>query len=247
MVKEPVSVVQERFYRQIYDSKDLVHFNLRVGETDLNIGAERILDKETLKLAKECRQVIESYIKDFPDFLTSLRPVSWGSNAPDIIKAMCLAADKAGVGPMAAVAGVIAQYVGEGLEKFSREIIVENGGDIYINGSTERMIGIYAGDSSITGKVGIRIRPEDLPLGVCTSAGKVGHSLSFGQADAAVAISPDTVLADAVATAIGNRVKTPNDIQKALDFAKTIPEITGALIVIDNELGAWGNIELIRL
>jgi ApbE superfamily uncharacterized protein (UPF0280 family) len=237
----------ERFYRNFYSSMDLVHFNVKVRETDLDIGAERILTEEAQRLVEVYRQEIEDYIRFFPEFLTSLKPLPCQSDAPPIIKDMFQAAEKCGVGPMAAVAGAISQYVGQGLLDFSREIIVENGGDIYIKSTKQRIIGVYAGDSPLTGKIGLRVEPENCPLGVCTSSGKVGHSLSFGNADAVMVLSQDVSLADAAATATGNMVKTPNDIQDAIDFAMNIEGISGVLVIIDDRLGAWGDIELVRL
>ncbi len=126
-----------------------------------------------------------------------------------IVKTMAEAAEKAGVGPMAAVAGAIAEYVGRELLPFSREVIVENGGDIFLKTQKTRSIGIYAGESSpFTGKLALRIEPKDTPLGICTSAGTVGHSLSFGKCDAAILVSPSASLADAAATAVGNLIQS---------------------------------------
>ncbi len=119
---------------------------------------------------------------------------------------MAAAAQTAGVGPMAAVAGAIAECVGRELLEFSPEVIVENGGDIFLKVSHRRTVGIFAGDSPLTGRIGIQIEARDTPLGVCTSSGTVGHSLSFGRADAVVVLAPAAALADAAATAIGNRV-----------------------------------------
>lgn len=238
---------QERFYRQLHSSKDLVHFNVKVEQTDLNIGAYKRLTKEAISLIKKYRQDIKDHVREVPEFLTSLKPLPFPGHAAPIIKDMCQAGQRCGVGPMAAVAGAIAQYVGQGLSRFSREIIVENGGDIYIKSNKERIIGIYAGDSPLSGKIGIRIKPEDCPLGVCTSSGKIGHSLSFGKADAVVIISRDVALADAASTAIGNIVKRAEDIQRAINTAKNISGILGVLIIIEDKLGAWGNIELVKL
>ena len=117
------------------------------------------------------------------------------------MKQMIEAGQKAGVGPMAAVAGAIAECVGRELLAFSPEIIIENGGDIYLKCLKKRVVGIFAGKSPLTGKIGLEIDAKDTPLGVCTSSGTVSHSLSFGKADAAVAIAPSATLADAAATA----------------------------------------------
>jgi ApbE superfamily uncharacterized protein (UPF0280 family) len=157
---------------------------------------------------------------------------------------MAEATATAGVGPMAAVAGAIAEAVGQELLRFSDEVIVENGGDIFIKSSEERLIGLYAGESSLSGKVAFAISPEQTPLGVCTSSGTVGHSFSFGKADAVVAFAASTALADAAATAIGNRVSTADDIEGALDYAQTIEGLSGVAIVKDDRLGLRGQVRL---
>jgi hypothetical protein len=148
---------------------------------------------------------------------------------------------------MAAVAGAIAQYVGADLLKLSPELIVENGGDIFLKSKGERVVAIYAGGSPLSGKIGIRIKGAATPLGVCTSSGTVGHSLSFGRADAVVAVAKSAILADAAATAVGNRVKTVADITAGLEYAKGIDGLLGAVIILGEKFGAWGDVEICRL
>jgi ApbE superfamily uncharacterized protein (UPF0280 family) len=121
---------------------------------------------------------------------------------------------------------------------------VENGGDIFLKTLCKRTIGIYAGKSPLTGKLGLEIDGRDTPLGVCTSSGTVGHSLSFGKADAVTVVSGSTPLADAAATAIGNRVSRPGDIGAAIEFGKGIGGLKGLVIVIGGDVGAWGDIKL---
>lgn len=237
----------ERFYRLFHDSEDLIYFNVKLKETDLNIGARINLEKEALDLIKVYRKKIEDHIERHPDFRDSLKPLTMRKGTEPILEDMYRASYRAGVGPMATVAGVMAQYIGKGLLKFSDDIIVENGGDIFIKSSKDRIVGIFAGDSPLNGKLAIKIKAEDTPLGICTSSGKVGHALSFGKAHAGLVISRDTGLADGLATAMSNRVKSASDIEEALDFASKIDGIDGALIIIDDSLGAWGKIELVRL
>jgi ApbE superfamily uncharacterized protein (UPF0280 family) len=157
------------------------------------------------------------------------------------------AAAKVNVGPMAAVAGAFAEIVGRELLRYSPEVIVENGGDIFIKTTKSRLIGVYAGeDSPLTGRVAIKIEPADTPLGVCTSSGTVGHSLSFGKSDAVVVLSHSASLADAAATAIGNLVKAETDIQQALDYARRVPGLVGVAVIMNDKMGVWGKINLIR-
>lgn len=224
---------------------NLTFFNVCILETDLCIGACSNLYAEAYGIAQKYRQQLEDYIKAHPIFLTSLSPIEPAPGAPYIITAMCDAARKAGVGPMAAVAGALSEMTGRELLHFSDEIIVENGGDIFISSKIVRRVGIFAGKSPLSEKLALEIAPEKSPLGICTSSGTVGHSLSFGKADAALVVSADTFLADAVATALGNRVKSQEDMEAALEFASAIEGVKGALVIIGDKLGAWGEIKLV--
>jgi ApbE superfamily uncharacterized protein (UPF0280 family) len=235
---------QPRTYRHWVKDKDLVAFNVTVKETDLYIRSTSDLKSKAHELVLKYRQMLEEYIEGHPSFLTSLEPVAVENDAPQIVTEMAEAAQKAGVGPMAAVAGAIAEAVGSELAAFSPEVIVENGGDIYLKSLKQRLIGIYAGKSPLTGRVGLEIEGKDTPLGVCTSSGTVGHSLSFGQADAVIVLSQSTALADAAATAIGNRINQPEDIPGGIEFARSIKGLKGVIIIQGEQVGVWGEVKL---
>ena len=235
---------QPRTYRHWIEGKDLVAFGVTEKETDLYIRAQSNLQRKAQRLVLKYRRQLERYIEKSPVFQTSLEPINVPESAPAIVREMAEAGRQAGVGPMAAVAGAIAEGVGKELLDFSPEIIVENGGDIYLKILRKRVVGIYAGGSPLTGKVGLEISPQDTPLGVCTSSGTVGHSLSFGKADAVVVMAGSAALADAAATAIGNRVKTAGDINKALEFARGVGGLKGVVIIIGGDIGAWGELKL---
>ena len=238
---------QPRFYRSWTKDKGLVSFNVIVKETDLYVRARRNLRGKTLKAISKYRAMLERYIERHPEFLAALEPVEVEEDAPQIVKAMATAAAGVGVGPMASVAGAIAESVGRDLLPFSPEVIVENGGDIFLKTRERRLIGIYAGDSPFTGKMALEIQPEETPLGVCTSSGTVGHSLSFGKADACIVLSPSTLLADAAATAIGNLTVEANDITRGIDFAKGIEGIKGLVIIKGDRMGVWGEVKVVPI
>ena len=240
---------QKRFYRAWVSAPGLVSFQVQVKETDLHIQAESLLTSETEELVLSYRYQIVSYAVKNPNFLTSLVPVPQDILAPPIVREMIEAGRRAGVGPMAAVAGAIAGRVGQDLLDRGKtgEIIVENGGDIFVSTRTDARIGIFAGGSPLSGKVGIAIPASQMPVGVCTSSGTVGHSLNFGKADAVTVVAQSTALADAAATTIGNVVKGKRDIDSGLSLAKDIGEISGVVIIIGDKIGAWGDIELISL
>lgn len=238
---------EPRTYRRTVDADDLVSFEVMTRETDLQILAERDLSAQAVDLVAMARGEIESFIEHYPRFQESLSPFIVPDDAPPIIRQMADAAAKAHVGPMAAVAGVIAQHVAEGLAGESGEVIVENGGDAYLVGDRERIIGVFAGESRLSATVGLRISPGLLPLAVCTSSGTVGHSLSFGVADAVTVLARDGALADAVATGLANRVQGPEDIERAVAAARAIIGILGVLVIVGDSLGAWGNMKLTSL
>ncbi len=237
-------VYEPRLYRRSHLSKGLVSFEVVYKETDLWIAARSNLKKEALREVVRIRKEIESFIASSPFFANSFIPLKVPASAPLIVKKMAEAGEVAGVGPMAAVAGAIAEEVGRKLLRYTPEIIVENGGDLFLKSDKERIIGVFAPETRFSNLLAIRIRPEDTPSGVCTSSGKVGHSFSFGRADAVVVVSRDAALADAAATAIGNVVGSPEEIEKGLEKAGQIPGIEGVLIVAGDRMAAWGRIEL---
>jgi hypothetical protein len=235
-----------RFYRYQHKApKGWEGFQVKYRETDLWIRARRNLEREASEAVLSCRLQLEGYIAKHPDFLKSLSPLPDDPLAPPLIRRMLTAGLTAGVGPMAAVAGAIAQSVAVALKPFSDSVIVENGGDCYLDLHEQTTVGIFAGPGSpFTGKIGMRLGPERFPTGICTSSGTVGHSLSFGKTDAVTVISPDAALADAAATRLGNMVQTKADINKALELAPSIASIEAVLILINDKMGAWGNVEI---
>ncbi|MFC1987574.1 UPF0280 family protein [Chloroflexota bacterium] len=236
--------MEPRTYRHWVEGKNLISFNVAVKETDLYIRASSNLKRKAHRLVLKYRCQLEGYIEQHPTFLTSLKPISIPDDAPHMVKLMAEAAQKARVGPMAAVAGAMAEFVGTELLAFSPEVIVENGGDIFLKSLGKRIVGIYAGKSPLTGKIGLEINGETTPLGICTSSGTVGHSLSYGRADAVVVLSQSTTLADTAATAIGNLIKQPGDIPNGIELAKGIEGVKGAVIIIGNDMGLWGEVKI---
>lgn len=238
---------EPRTYRRWTKPQDLVSFRVSVFETDLFISCDRDLSGEAERRIISLRQDIEAYIAGHPDFKDALTPVAVEIEAPDIIREMAGAAETAGVGPMASVAGAIAEGVGKGLLEVSPQVIVENGGDIFISSRIPRVVGIYAGDSKFSRRLGLKIEADETPCGICTSSGTVGHSLSFGKADAVVVLSRSTPLADAAATSLCNRVKSKADVEKAIDCGKGIEGIGGVVIILQGTLGVWGDVKLVDI
>jgi ApbE superfamily uncharacterized protein (UPF0280 family) len=242
---------EPRRYRESLAAPGLRAFTVRYLETDLWLAvaadAPAEAEAEARLAVLAARRELEDYIAGDPVFLTTLEPHEPARSCPEIVRAMADAAAKAGVGPLAAVAGAVAAYVGRHLEALFglEEVIVENGGDIYLRSRQVRHIAVYAGRSPLSNRVAIAIDPSLTPLGVGTSSGTVGHSLSFGRADAATVLAKDAATADAYATALGNRVKGPADLDAALAWAAAQPEVLGAVAVAGDRIGAVGQVELV--
>lgn len=236
-----------RRYRELVSAKGLDMYRVAVSESDLLImtygDLSDIARKEVIRLRRKLRE----YMAAHPDFQSSFLPVEVEPDSPEVVCMMADAAKSAGVGPMAAVAGAIAECVGRVLLQYSPEVIIENGGDIFVACSTERTVRIFAGDSPLSNKVGVRVLHENMPCGICTSSGTVGPSISFGVADAVVALASQTPLADASATAICNKVSSRDSIKEAIRFAQGIPELFGVVIIKDDVLGVWGEVELVSV
>jgi len=236
---------EERTYRSLINKDNLTSYNVQIAESDLLISSDTNLTDEAFESLGRYRHSLETYIKNHPNFRSSLLPLPEDNLAPQIVRNMLLKSKICGVGPMASVAGAISEYVGNDLLRQTENIIIENGGDIFLKSKKELTVSVYAGVSPLSYKVNFIVKPEKTPLGICTSSATVGPSLSFGKADAVCVISPSATLADAAASAIGNKVKSKIDIKRALDFGIKIPEVTGIIIIIGNDMGAIGEVQFV--
>ncbi len=235
-----------RVYRHGVQPAGWCRFSVRVQETDLLIQAASHLAAQARELVLQQRRQLESFIAAHPGFVHTLTPWPGRGSMPAVVRQMVAAGQAADVGPMAAVAGALAEAVGRGLLAFSPQVIVENGGDIFLHTRQAVVVGIFAGRSPLSLKIGIRAGGAG-PCAVCTSSGSIGHSLSLGTADAVSVLADDTALADAAATRIANQVKTSGDEQAAAALAKQIPGVRGVVVIRGRTLAAWGDVELIKL
>ena len=244
-------MIEQRTYRNQFSQQRFRSFTVNYKETDLWIGVdpesfrEEMCEGALIKVIA-LRTEMEAYLLTDPVFGKTFEPHQAEPNAPEIVRVMAEAADRAGVGPMAAVAGAFAEAVGRHLmELFDiQELVVENGGDIFLKINRNLLMSVYAGNSPLSEKIGIEIQASESPLGVCTSAGTVGPSVSLGKTDATMIICRNTALADAFATGFGNLVKTPEDVQKVIDQIAHFPEILSAVIICRDKIGIRGQFEM---
>lgn len=235
-----------RIYRNRFNSKRWRLFTVNFKESDLCIGvapSSYTPEMETFAAAtlKRLRTEMESYLAKDPAYGITLSPYTPAGDAPDILVGMAEAAAEAGIGPMGAVAGAVAEYIGSRIrEMYScREVVVENGGDIYADVAAGIEIPVFAGSSPLSQRVGIFI-PDGGQFGICTSSGTVGPSLSLGSADAVMTVCGNAALADSYATAFANRIRSKSDVAKVIDRIKAVPAISGAICIKEDMFGICG-------
>ncbi len=237
-------------YRSLVGGDDLIASRVRFRETDLLVRGERDLEAPARKALARYRREIEDYLFLHPVWGKSLVPVPAEGEPPAIVAAMSRAAAACQVGPMAAVAGALAWFVGGDLSFISGELIVENGGDVYLNSRRDRTILIGTGRGSAWLKrIGLRIPAGPDPSGIAASSGNRGRSLSWGKAEAAVVVAADSIVADAAATALGNRVRAAErgSLESAVESIAALPGVFGCLVVCGNMLAVRGEVELLDL
>ena len=240
-----VNNYRERFYRRWQNPEGLVSFSVQYRETDLMVYAKRDLADETMSLVKKYRSQVEETIAKNPDFRTSLSPIEL-KTPHGMIDEMLDKSRLAGIGPMAGIAGALAEFVGRELLELTEEIIIENGGDIFIRSLKDRTVLVYAGEHSpFRDKVRLLLKGQEAPFGVCASSRTIGHSKSFGNTDAVAVIASSAITADVFATAIGNRVKSPDDLERVIEYVQSFSEVSGVLIMIGDRMAVTGKIQLV--
>ena len=218
----------------------------RIKETFVWITAD---EKRYIEIAKEeikqRRKELERFMRWHPYFLVTLESyqIEEKNKIPEIVTRMTESAEKFGIGPMSAVAGTLAEFAVEAMHGAGATYaMVDNGGDVALISDREVLVGIYAGESPFSNRIALKLHPSSSLLGVCTSSGTVGHSISFGNADAATVISNSASLSDAAATALGNSVTVAQSVSKAFGVIKHVQGIKGALIIYKDTLATWGEI-----
>lgn len=238
--------LKERFYRSIVRDANFLKYEIQVEETNLLVISKKNLKKEIKNEVLKQREILKNYIRENPEFLYSFSPIITKSKE-EIIKLMSESSFLTKTGPMASVAGAIAEIIGKKFINISDEIIIENGGDIFVKMNRDFITGIYAGNSPFSMKIGIKLKKREIPYGIATSSGTIGHSLSFGDADAVVVISPSSAFSDGSATYFGNLIKGKIDGDMLTSQLKNFPFIEGIVIIRQKEIFLWGDIELISI
>lgn len=240
---------EERKYRARSVSGRFNYFQVVHEETDLWIGVPKGAETDELKnrigkRIESLRELLENFIENHPEFLNSFEPLIYTEELPPEVSMLLNASARSGTGPMAGIAGLFALESGRTILKAGTgEVLIENGGDIFALTKDGITVSIHAGKSPISDTIALRIPAGE--WGICTSSGTVGHSKSFGRADAVAVVAKDPVLADTMATAIANRIRSQEDIQPVLDDKGLLTDIEGFVAIIGETMGIRGNLEIV--
>ncbi len=241
---------EPRLYRNRMNQGRFRGFRIVAGETDLWTGVDHKayttgMEPAVREFVAGLRKTLVDYIRAFPAFLKSFVPIPVLLQDPPVIAAMKNAGKIAGTGPMAAVAGMIAQETGLFLERTFTpgEYVVENGGDIYLKVLDTLTLSIEAGENHRFDGLGLQLTPSVTPAGICTSSGMFGHSVSLGKADSVTVVCPSACEADALATGIANRIRSAADIDGVVQN-----QFTGSMLSLvcikDEKIGIRGRLQI---
>lgn len=248
MVKQAFLSAHRAYRESVRPQPGETTFQVVLEQTDLFVTAQADLREPMLDLVRILRGELKNFMLMTPGFRESLVPVPAPLTAPPIAREMARAATLANVGPMAAVAGTFAQFVADHFVAQSPNIIVENGGDLYLHSTRERIVALL-GDPASGARLGLKLSRRDFPLSLCASSATIGPSLSLGQGELVVVRSKSGAFADAAATALANLIDTADDLDLVLARAKKLAPLglEGVFVQAGGKLGVWGKMELVAL
>ncbi|MFV0376233.1 MAG: UPF0280 family protein [Mangrovibacterium sp.] len=247
---------EAKTYRNWVPAGRFRSFEIQSGDINLwvAVGVE-VFQPEMEMIAKdklnEQLAGLDTYLAEDVFFRKSLKPHAVPVSAPALVQTMAKAGDLAAVGPMAARAAALCELVAlELLNKFQvegMELITECGGDLFLKLNEAITLPLLAGEADISGLMGIEILPEQTPLAVASGSGSKGKPISHGKADAVLVVAKQGAVAGAFAVGLGNLIKSPADVDKVLKRTEVIPEIEGAILILDDQIGLRGDFELTML
>ena len=231
-------IYDKRYYRLLINKTNLISYQVKISESDLFISSDSDLGAQAYASLAKYRNFLESYIVKKPEFKTSLLPLPPDPLAPAIIRQMLDYSSLCSVGPMASVAGAISEFVGMDLSTLTPNLIIENGGDIAIVNNKKAVCGIYSNNPILGNKIGFELKARKTPLGICTSSGKIGHSISFGYADSVTVLSKKASVADGLATKIANEAVGQNSedkVSNALEASENYKDLFEGVLIISQD------------
>lgn len=227
---------------------NLTQENIDINETHIMLSTD-LKNHNLNQFIKNERKQLEKYIQKYPEFKLSLEKLINPNpeNNPEIINLMYKTSKEVKIGPMASVAGTISELsLNHLIKQNTKTSIIENGGDIALINDKKIICGIYSNNEILGNQIGFKLKPNKKPIGICTSSGKIGHSISFGNSEAVTIISNSASLSDGLATKIANEVKGNTNqeaVENALDYSESYKDLfKGALIISGDSIGTIGKL-----
>jgi hypothetical protein len=221
--------------------------DIDIGETHIRLTSD-LANHGLRDYVIAIRTDLKSHIAHNEDFLLSLTPIEeYDDNLPLIVRRMYESSLAADVGPMACVAGTVSELCLDYLiERKSKHSIVENGGDIALINDRKVLCGIYSTNEILGNGIAFEIKKRNSPLGICTSSGRIGHSISFGESDSVTVISSSPSVADGLATRIANDAAGSTSEDRVMNALETADEYrkyyTGVLIISGDNVATAGRL-----
>ena len=233
-------------YRKNISAGGKYSYRLTYKYTDIYITCDKDISDRISEPVIRFYSQLEEVISNEKRFGESLIPLAIKKDYPSAVKNMCLSASVFNVGPMAAVAGAMCDAIAASLKDYCSFLMIENGGDAYIKSSRDIKAALFTGSSHFPQNLNIIISPLEMPCGLCSSSGMMGHSLSLGKSDLVTVMSKTATMADAAATAIANSIRSKQDVDMAVEKYVKYEEVKGLVILKDDRLAIWGDIQLIQ-
>ncbi|MGV9173949.1 MAG: UPF0280 family protein [Promethearchaeia archaeon] len=231
------------------------HFTEKESDVTIISDSKRAILRAKQAFFKH-RKALEEFSSSHEEFVNSFSPVKVDSDLR-IVMLMVEAAELTDVGPMASVAGALADLMLEDMNienQIGQDImykLVENGGEIAIDTEDAMKVGLYAGRNRLNSNLGFLIQEKDCPLGMGTSSATIGHAVSLGVADAVTVFAETAAIADSAATRVANAVKgedVEKSIKRGLDITDDLPKVFGSFISRGDKIGHTGNLpQFIRI
>jgi len=233
-------------YRTRVSLKNRFSWIVKYRFSDIFISSDKDIHDKIASSITSFYKDIDKVIESDKPFARSLRPLKAKKYYPEIIKKMCHASSIFDVGPMASVAGAVCEYLAKDLAGYYDELIIENGGDTLMITDKDPSIGLYVKNKYFDDSIGLKVTSKEKKVSVCSSSSTFGHSYSEGKCDLAAAFSSSAIYADSAATSIANKTKEIKDIKKNIKYFSGFEGISGIVIIKENKIGIWGDVELLR-
>lgn len=222
----------------------LTSFKVDIGGLRLHVRARSDLSAEARISALRHWEQLESYVVRHSSFKTSFVPVPVREDAPPLVRAMGEASSAVGVGAMVTLSGALVEALAHDLAAFGRPVVVSTEGDTFVVGNVPGTFMVEPAPDPGLGGLAVRVRLPG-PYAFYCSTGRVRIDPAIGRARAVAVLADHGAVADAVGSAMGSALHRPYDVDRALAVAKQTDGVRGAVVLVQERIGVWGDLEIV--